>query len=209
MESKPVTIGVAQSRTQKTYDEILRRDDPRWVRLREIILEKSLQTGNFILSSGRTSKFLFQLRQTTMLPEGAALIGEIVVEYMQRFGLRCVGGMELGAVPIVSAISVASHNMKYPVDSFFVRKKAKEHGARELIDGHVTDGEEVLLVDDVATSGKSMFGTVAGVHQQYPNCFVRRALVIVDRQEGATEALLDKGIQLVSLFKKSDFPIPA
>jgi orotate phosphoribosyltransferase len=188
---------------------VLSRTDPRWTRLREIILEKSLQTGDFILSSGRTSKFLFQLRQTTMLPEGAALIGEIIVEYMQRNGFRCVGGMELGAVPIVSAAAVSSHRMGYPVDSFFVRKKAKEHGARELIDGHVSDGEEVFLVDDVATSGKSMFGAVAGVHQQYPSCFVRRALVVVDRQEGATEALADKGIRLASIFQKSDFPIPA
>jgi orotate phosphoribosyltransferase len=203
------TNAAAQSLNLEAQDEVLRRDDPRWSRLREIILQKSLQTGDFILSSGRTSKFLFQLRQTTMLPEGAALIGEVIVEYMQKHGLHCVGGMELGAVPIVSSAAVSSHRMGYPVDSFFVRKKAKEHGARELIDGHVSDGAEVFLVDDVATSGKSMFGAVAGVHKEYPSCYVKRALVVVDRQEGATESLAQQGIRLVSIFHKSDFPIPA
>jgi orotate phosphoribosyltransferase len=208
LESGSVSMNLAKQ-THAPGEEVLLRDDPRWARLHEIIQEKSLQTGDFILSSGRTSKFLFQLRQTTMLPEGAALLGEIILEYMQRMSLRCVGGMELGAVPLVAAVSVASHNKHYPVDAFFVRKKPKEHGARELIDGYVSDGEEVLLIDDVATSGKSMFGAIAGVHQQYPRCFVRKALVAIDRQEGATEALAERGITMVSIFKKSDFQIPA
>jgi orotate phosphoribosyltransferase len=199
----------AQSLRQDSQDEVLSRDDPRWERLRQIILEKSLLLGDFVLSSGRHSKFLFQLRQTTMLPEGAALIGGVVLEYMQRLDLKCVGGMELGAVPLVSAVSVTSHFHNYPVSAFFVRKKAKEHGARELIDGDVTDGGEVFLIDDVATSGKSMFDAIAGVHQQFPHCFMKQALVVVDRQEGASQALADRaGIKLVSIFKKSDFPIP-
>jgi len=188
---------------------VLSRDDTRWVRLRDIISERSLKIGNFILSSGRTSKYLFQLRQTTLLPEGAALLGEIVIEYMRRNGLRCAGGMELGAVPLVSAISVVSSYQNYPVNAFFVRKKAKEHGARELIDGHIVDGEEVLLVDDVATSGQSMFGAIAGVHKEYPNCVVKRALVVVDREEGAAEALANRNVRLISIFKKSDFQIPS
>lgn len=188
-------------------DVVLRRDDPRWGRLHAIILKQSLQTGDFILSSGRSSKYLFQLRQTTMLPEGAALIGEIILDYMQAQGMRCVGGLELGAVPIISAIALTSHLKSYPVDAFFVRKKAKEHGAREKIDGHVRDGAEVLLVDDVATSGKSMMGAIDGLNEKHPTCYVRQALVVIDRQEGATESLLQHGIKLVSIFGKSDFRI--
>jgi len=186
---------------------VLSGDDKRWKRLHGIIKENSLKLGDFILSSGRTSKFLFQLRQTTMLPEGAALIGEIIVEFMQLQSLKSVGGLELGAVPIVSATSVMSHVKGYPVDAFFVRKQAKAHGARERIDGHVQDGAEVLLVDDVATTGKSMFGAIEGLHAEYPKCTVRRALVIVDREEGATETLASKGIELFSIFRRSDFGI--
>jgi orotate phosphoribosyltransferase len=181
--------------------------DPRWPRLHAIILAESLKRGDFVLTSGARSNYLFQLRQTTMLPEGAALIGEAVVDYMARQGLRCVGGPELGAVPLVAAIAAVSHYKSYPVDAFFVRKRAKEHGARERLDGHVRAGEEVLIVDDVATSGKSIFIAIEGLKEEFPDCTVRRALVVVDRQEGASQNLAAQGIELVSLFKKSDFQI--
>lgn len=200
---------IAQHHDLPDANTVFGHDDLRWDQLYRIILDKSLKIGDFILSSGVTSKFLFQLRQTTMLPEGAAMIGEIVVEYMQHNGLKCVGGLELGAVPLVSAISVASHYKQYPVDAFFVRKSAKEHGARERLDGHVRIGDEVLFVDDVATSGKSILTAIEALKDEFPSCYVRRALVVVDRQEGATQNLADQGIQLVSLFKKNDFPIKA
>jgi orotate phosphoribosyltransferase len=190
-------------------DALLDREDPRWSRLHRIILDKSLKFGDFVLTSGGRSTYLFQLRQTTMHPEGAALIGEVVVDFMRRNALKCVGGPELGAVPLVSAISVASHYKAYPVDAFFVRKTAKSHGARERIDGYVRDGEEVLLVDDVATSGTSIITAVEAMKEEFPACFVRRAFVVVDRQEGAAQNLAERGIELVSLFKKSDFPIKA
>jgi orotate phosphoribosyltransferase len=190
-------------------DALLDRSDPRWDKLHAIILDKSLKLGDFVLSSGGRSKFLFQLRQTVMLPEGAALIGEIVVEFMQRKALKCVGGLELGAVPLVAAIAVASHYKSYPLDAFFVRKQAKAHGARERIDGHVTAGGEVLLVDDVATSGNSILKSLEAMKEEFPDSYSRRAFVIIDRQEGASQNLAAHGIELVSLFKTRDFPIEA
>jgi orotate phosphoribosyltransferase len=192
---------------QADSGSLLDKSDPRWGRLHEIILDKSLKLGDFLLSSGGRSKYLFQLRQTVMLPESAALIGEIVVEFMQRNAVECVGGLELGAVPLVAAIGVASYYKSYPVDAFFVRKRAKEHGARERIDGHVRAGAEVLLVDDVATSGKSILTSLEALKEEFPDCTVRRAFVVIDRQEGASQNLAAQGIQLVSLFKTSDFPI--
>lgn len=187
---------------------VLPAADQRWARLHQIIRTNSLKTGDFILSSGRTSKFLFQLRQTTMLPEGAVLLGDVIVDYMKRHSIQCVGGLELGAVPIVCSVAVSSHLKSYALDAFFVRKQAKEHGARERIDGFVKDGSEVLLVDDVATSGKSILGAIEGMNAEYPSCYVRRALVVVDREEGASGMLAERGIELVSIFKKSDFKIP-
>src|SRR5579885_2337213 len=117
-------------------EEVLSQNDKRWLRLREIIRAQSLKLGEFTLTSGRQSTYLFQLRQTALLPEGAALIGEIIAEYMRR--------QELGAI---------SHLKAYPVDAFFVRKQAKAHGARERLDGHLRAGAKVLMVDDVATTG--------------------------------------------------------
>jgi len=191
-------------------EEVLRRDDPRWGRLHDIVFERSFQTGNFILASGVSSKFLFQLRQTTMLAEGATLIAEIVLEYMQRHGIHCIGGPVQGAVPIGQSVLMLGHARQYPIHHFFVRKEAKKHGARELIDGYPMDDSEVLIVDDVATKGGSIKTAIENLLKEHPRCVVRRALVIVDRQEGAAEALLaNRNVNLVSLFKKSDFPIPA
>jgi orotate phosphoribosyltransferase len=184
---------------------VLDSSDPRWPRLHAIIEAKSLKRGDFVLSSGARSNYLFQLRQTTMLPEGAALIGEVVVDYMRRNGLKSVGGLELGAVPLVAAISAVSHYKSYPVDAFFVRKRAKEHGARERVDGHV--GENLLIVDDVATSGKSILNTLEGLREEFPQATTRHALVVIDRQEGAEQNLAAQGIELVSIFKRSDFSI--
>ena len=115
------------------------------------------------LSSGRTSTYLFQLRQTTMLPEGAALIGDIIVDYMKSHGIACIGGLEMGAVPIVASVAAVSHLKNYPVDAFFVRKAQKEHGARERIDGHLRTGAEVLMIDDVATTGGSILKAIEGI----------------------------------------------
>ena len=198
----------AQSSVPEPLSEVLRRDDPRWQALHDIILDRSFLTGDFILSSGAHSKFLFQLRQTTMLGEGATLIAEVVLEYMQRQGIRCIGGLVQGAVPIAQAVGVMGHVRGHAIDAFFVRKAAKTHGAKERIDGYVQDNAEVLIVDDVATKGGSIKDAVEGLVAEHPSCFVKRALVVVDRQEGASQALAARGIQLVSLFKKSDFPIP-
>lgn len=181
--------------------------DPRWVRLRELIEEHSLQRGNFVLSSGRPSTYLFQLRQTTMLPEGAKILGDVIVDYMSAQNIGCVGGLAVGAIPLVSAVCVMSFVKGAPVDTFFVRKEAKAHGARERIDGYVRAGAEVLMIDDVATSGGSIVKAIEGMREEYPSCFTRKALAIIDRQEGAAENLAERGIELVSIFKRSDFQI--
>jgi len=185
------------------------RSDPRWIRLRELIQTYSVKTGSFKLSSGRTSTFLFQLRQTTLHPEGAALMAEIIVDYMKRHELRYIGGLVQGAVPIVASVAAVSFVRDAPAYAFFVRKEAKEHGAKERIDGHIESGAEVLLVDDVATTGGSLLKALEGVEEEGHKCVARRALVIIDREEGATENLAEKGIGLASIFKKSDFDLGA
>ncbi|HEY1615301.1 MAG TPA: orotate phosphoribosyltransferase [Rhizomicrobium sp.] len=179
--------------------------DTRLGHLHAIIERHSVKRGEFTLSSGRSSNFLFQLRQTTMMPEGAALIGEMIVDFMRRHQLRTVGGLEMGAVPIVAAVAVASYHADYPVDAFFVRKSAKAHGARERVDGHLVDGADVLLIDDVATTGGSILRALEGLREEYPHCQCSRAFSVIDREEGASESLAEHGIALAAIFGKSDF----
>jgi orotate phosphoribosyltransferase len=184
--------------------EVLAPSDPRWQRLRAIIEARSVMRGDFTLSSGAKSTFLFQLRQTTMFPEGQYLIGGIVGEFMRNIGVRTVGGLEVGAIPVVSAVAFASYSSGHPVDAFFVRKQVKGHGARELIDGELKDDADVLIVDDVTTTGGSILRAIdnASTERRFT---VRWALSIVDRDEGGAQNLGARGIALASIFTKSDF----
>ena len=183
-------------------------ESPRLKRLHAIIAEHSLMTGDFLLSSGRRSRYLFQLRQTVLHPEGAHIVGGVIVDFMRRHGLACLGGLEMGAVPVVTATAVRSHDLGYPVAAFFARKRAKAHGARERIDGHITEGGEILLVDDVSTTGGSILRALEAIGESGHEVTCRHALTIVDREEGAAENLAARGITLHSILRKSDFDIP-
>jgi orotate phosphoribosyltransferase len=199
-----MNLGVAR----KAYDGdsvAFDLNDQRLRRLRQIITDESLMMGDFTLSSGRKSKYLFQLRQTTLNPEGSTLIGDLFVDFMKRSDLHCAGGLELGAVPVVTAIAVMAFQKGYPLSTFFVRKEPKLHGAREQIDGHLIKGGKVLVVDDVTTSGDSMLDAAKAIRAG--GCKIDMALSVVDREEGAAENLASEGIKLFSLFKRQDFPI--
>jgi orotate phosphoribosyltransferase len=180
---------------------VLGQNDPRWKLLHSLIAEHSLHRGDFVLSSGRTSTYHFQLSQTILLPEGATLIGGIIVDYMRERDIDSLGGLELGATTIAAVTATMSHLKGWPVHAFFVRKAQKEHGARQKIDGHLHTETEVLAVDDVATLGNSMLDAIKNMS----GASVRHALVVLDREEGATEKLAAHGVELASIFKKSDF----
>ena len=199
------TATATTSNQDRPHSDIASPSDLR--RLRKLIEERSLLVGDFTLSSGRKSHYLFQLRQTTMLPEGQFLIGNMIARFMQRHSLNAVGGLELGAIPVVCATAFASHVMEYRIDSFFIRKQAKGHGAGERIGGTFRSGANMLIVDDVTTTGASTL-KAAEAAREVGKCSIRHALSIVDRQEGATEFLRAHDIELVSLLKKSDFEIP-
>lgn len=187
-------------------ERVIPASDDRWQRLHTIVERESLMRGDFTLSSGRKSEFLFQLRQSTLHPEGGYLIGDILAEFMAKRGLGCVGGLAIGAVPVVTAISLASHLRHHPVKVFFVRKQAKEHGAKERVDGFIEPDCEILAVDDVTTTGGSMMEAIKGVADEKKS-IVRHAVSVVDREEGAFASLMDQGITLHSIFRKSDFAI--
>jgi orotate phosphoribosyltransferase len=178
--------------------------DSRRERLREIIEKKSLITGrSFTLASGRTSTFFVNLKQTMLDPEGANLLADLILDVMADQGIHNIGGLEMGAVPMVSAVCTKSFE-RFPVNAFFVRKSVKDHGAEKLIDGHLDQGSEVLIIDDVVTTGGSAMQAAEAVRAR--GCHVSKILAIVDRQEGGRENLADHGFELISLLNRSDFP---
>jgi orotate phosphoribosyltransferase len=174
-------------------------------RLRQIIEEKSLMKGrSFTLASGKSSSFFVNLKQTMLDPEGSNLLAELVLEVLESHDIRNVGGLEMGAVPLVASVCTKSHG-RFPVNAFFVRKAMKDHGAGQLIDGHLDPDAEVLIIEDVVTTAGSALQAVAAVRAR--GCTVSKVLAIVDRREGGKENLAKEGLELISLFDRGDFPI--
>lgn len=173
-------------------------------RLLEIIKRRSLLTegGPFKLASGAMSDYYLDIKPTAFDPEGAALIGEIIVEMLaDEPGAEAIGGLELGAVPIVAAVCAHSFGVR-PINGFVVRKENKGHGTDKKIDGNFKDGSRVVLVEDVTTKGGSVMQAVRAVRAR--GATVDTVITIVDRLEGATDALKQEGIRLRPIFTTRD-----
>jgi orotate phosphoribosyltransferase len=174
--------------------------------LLEMIRTRSMRRGRFTLASGRESDLYLNLKPTMMHPRGARLCAEALLARTPK-GMDYVGGLEMGAVPVISALAAVSDIEGRPVKTFFVRKSAKDHGTKEVVEGLATgeslEGRRVLVVDDVATSGGSVLQAIEAARSV--GAIVEDALVIVDRQEGAGEMLAAHGVRLASVFLREDF----
>ena len=179
-------------------------------RLFETIRTRSFrQGGQFTLASGRTSTIYFNLKPTVLDPNGARLIGQAVAGKALALGATYVGGLEMGAVPIVSAAAAMSSVAGQALRAFFIRKEAKAHGTKSLIEG-LAEGESlsgatVLVVEDVTTTGGSALRAVEAVREVGGQ--VSHVVTVVDREEGATEAFAAAGLTLHPLFRKSEFGV--
>ncbi len=171
-------------------------------RLLDIIRRKSLLRGQFTLASGATSTYYLDLKPTMFDPEGAALIAAIVCDLLRdEPGVAAIGGLELGAVPIVGAVCARSWPDR-PIDGFVVRKERKGHGTDNRIDGNFRKETNVVLIEDVTTTGGSVMQAVRAVREQ--GATVRKIITIVDRLEGAAANLAEEGLGLVSVFTTRD-----
>lgn len=171
------------------------------------LLEKeALKKGNFILSSGKASNYYLDGRVITLAPAGAYLTASIILELIKDKKIDALGGPTLGADPIVGAVAALSHIKNIPLQTFIVRKAAKEHGTTRQVEGpKLKKGSRVILVDDVATSGKALIQAQQALRKIGIAADI--ALVIVDRCEGARENLGKEGLKLESIFTIKDFGI--
>ena len=192
-------LTLARAPTTSTADEVR-------AELRDIIRERSFRLGNFTLASGRQSDFYCNLKPTMMSPRGAHLSGRAFLNVILETGVEYVGGLEMGAVPVIASVAAISDIERTPVKTFFVRKKAKEHGTRDVVEGlgpnETLRGQRVLIADDVATTGGSIL--LAIEEARNAGAVVDVALVLVDREEGASAMLAEHGIRLLSIFKAND-----
>ena len=177
-------------------------------RLIQIIAERSYGTGVTItLASGRTSDFYFNLTPTMLHPEGAALIGRLVAARAAEAGADCVGGLEMGAVPVATAAAAASHDLGRAIPAFFIRKQIKEHGTQSRVEGlakgESISGKRVVVVEDVTTTGGSALKSVDVLKAE--GAEVLSVMTIVDRQEGASDTFAKAGLTFIPILTRQDF----
>jgi len=177
-------------------------------RLRELIRQRSFSEGEEkLLASGKVSTFYFDMKRTMSLPEGLHLIADLMLhEIYQEEKFDYVGGLEMGAIPVLNAISMRSFERGKEVPLFWIRKSAKAYGAKRRLEGEDLDnlrGKTAVMVDDVTTTGGSVLKAIQEARENGVN--ISTVITIVDRQEGAAENLAKHGITLKWLFNKDDF----
>ena len=176
-------------------------------RLLALLTRLSYQRRKVTLSSGKESDFYIDCKRTTLTAEGHYLVGKLLLAEVQRVcpEAQAVGGLTLGADPMVSAVSLTSHLANHPIDGFIIRKEPKGHGTNQWIEGreHWAVGTPVAILEDVVTTGASTLraierSTAAGLK-------VVGTFALVDRQEGGREAVEASGHPLTALFSRTDF----
>lgn len=159
----------------------------------------AVKFGDFTLSSGKKSDFYVDCRKVTLHPQGAKLIGKIILDKIKSLKVDAVGGLTLGADPITGAVVTLSD-----IPGFIVRKKAKEHGTGQKIEGLIEKGWNVVIVEDVATTGASALQAIQAA--EAIGAKVVKVISVVDREEGAVEAL--KKYCFDPIFTKSELIMP-
>jgi orotate phosphoribosyltransferase len=184
-----------------------RVSNPHRAELFELIRKRSFGRGKIKLASGRESDFYFDLRPTTLHPAGATCVGELIADVLAGIDADYIGGLEMGAVPIATAVAIAAHRRGLDIRTFFVRKKPKDHGARKLVEGlpqgESLDGKNVVIVEDVTTTGGSAIQAAEAVKAE--GATVILVLSIVDRQEGAAENFAAQRLPFRALFTAEEF----
>ena len=152
----------------------------------------------FTLSSGRKSRFYIDCKKVTLDPEGAILVGRLVLDAVDGLDIDAIGGMTLGADPIAVATAILSFDTDRPIPAFIIRKEPKPHGISPLVEGTLTRGARVVVVDDVLTSGRATERTINIAKEA--GCRVLKVIALVDRKEGGREHLESLGYEVQSLF---------
>ncbi len=174
-------------------------------KLQNLIRQHALKFGEFTLASGKKASYYLDCRQVTLQAEALPLIGEAMFDLIKDDLPELVGGMVIGADPIVASVLTTAGAQNIPLRGIMVRKEPKGHGTKKFVEGPYNEGERVVIVEDVVTTGGSSLQAIE--HCESVGLKVERVLAIVDRLEGGKEAFAAKGYELTSLFTVEDFGI--
>jgi orotate phosphoribosyltransferase len=174
-------------------------------RLMELFRERALKFGEFTLASGKKASYYLDGKQITLHSEGLRLVGEGLLDLLADVQFDAIGGMSIGADPIIGGALAVAGERGRELLGFLVRKEPKGHGTQRYIEGPVQPGMKVVIVDDVVTTGGSSLQAIDRI-QEF-GCEVVQVVAIVDRMEGGAANFQARGLRLRSLLTIEDFGI--
>jgi orotate phosphoribosyltransferase len=177
----------------------------RYPQLVKLLEQKSLRRGRFTLASGATSSYYIDGKMTCLDPEGATLIADAILDAIADLPVDAVGGMDMGATPIVGAVATRSFSRGRPLPVFVVRKEVKQHGTMKPIEGPLNAPCKVVIIDDVITTGGSIIKAIDAVRAV--GCQVLLAICVLDRQAGAAQTLERMEVPYLPLVTLEDLGI--
>ena len=175
-------------------------------RLVALLRERSVEHRRVVLASGKESDFFVDCKQSVLTAEGHALVGTLMFEALDALpACDAVAGVELGGCPLASAVSLVSFQRGRPLDALYVRKEAKDHGTKKLVEGDrsLRPGLRVVVLEDVVTTGGSTLKAVEKLTAA--GTVVVGVVAIVDRLEGGRAAIEATGLPIVALTTRDDF----
>lgn len=176
-------------------------------RLLQLLKEKALRFGEFVLASGKRSDYYINGKLISLDPEGLYLLSEIILEKIKDDKVDAVGGMTLGADPMVGGVISLAGQRGLPLRGFIVRKERKDHGTQSQVEGSLRKGDRVVIVEDVSTTGGSSLKAIKVVEEL--GCRVVKVIALVDRDEGTKETFARGGYEFEPIFTTSDLGIKA
>lgn len=169
----------------------------------QTLVQAVVQHGDFDLSAGGHSRLYVDCRQITFAPYGLSVVAEMVFdELVSLSSVTAVGGPALGAIPIVAAVVHMSYMEGHHLTGFCVRGEEKKHGAKRLIEGILEPGTELVIVDDVITTGGSILNAIRVVEEK--GCRVVKVITLVDRGLGGSQRIRDEGYEFTAFLEIND-----
>jgi orotate phosphoribosyltransferase len=174
-------------------------------RLIELFRQRALKFGEFTLASGKKASYYLDGKQITLHSEGLRLVSEGLLDILEGVDFQAIGGMSIGADPIIGGVLAAAGATGRDLLGFLVRKEPKGHGTQRYIEGPVQPGMKVVIVDDVVTTGGSSLQAIDRI-QEF-GCEVVQVVAIIDRMEGGAANFAARKLPLTSLLTIQDFGI--
>ncbi len=168
-----------------------------------LLQARAFRREKVILASGKESNYYFDMKPAMLDPDGAELMAELILSELQGIDADAVGGLEMGAVPLIAPVAMKSPAFGRYLPGFFVRKAVKDHGTKKRVDGNDISGKAVVILEDVTTTGGSAMDAVKAVTDA--GATVSLVISILDRGEGAAALYAEAGVPFKSLFTADEF----